>query len=157
MELSNYTYDELEVGQSASIQHTVTEQDIQGFAAVSGDFNPAHLDAEYAAGTMFKEVIAHGMLSGAYISAVLGTKLPGLGTIYLNQELSFLKPVYVGSILDVVLTVAEKLPKNRVVLECNCFNQDKELVCSGIAKVLAPIKKVSASLDKIPSISVELK
>lgn len=149
MELSNFTYDELEIGQTASLQKEVTVQDIQGFAAVSMDVNPAHLDSEYAATTIFKEVIAHGMLSGAYISAVLGTKMPGLGTIYLHQELNFLKPVKVGTILDIILTIKEKLPKNRVVIECNCYNQDNEVVCTGVAKVLAPIQKLSATAKKI--------
>ena len=76
MLLTNYIYDELEIGQSATLEHVITEHDIQSFAAISHDVNPAHLDKEYAAGTIFKDVIAHGMLSGAYISAVLATKLP---------------------------------------------------------------------------------
>ncbi|MDD3267038.1 MAG: MaoC/PaaZ C-terminal domain-containing protein [Burkholderiales bacterium] len=155
MELSNFTYDELEIGQSASITKEITLSDIQGFAAISGDINPAHLDSEYAAKTMFKEVIAHGMLNGAYISAVLGTKLPGLGTIYLSQELSFMKPVKIGTVLEVVLTVKEKLPKNRVVIECNCFNQDEELVCTGTAKVLAPAQKLSAT-SKVPEFTLKI-
>lgn len=155
MELSNFTYDELEIGQTASITKEITFADIQGFAAVSGDVNPAHLDSNYAAATMFKEVIAHGMLNGAYISAVLGTKLPGLGTIYLGQDLSFMKPVKIGTILEVVLKVKEKLPKNRVVIECNCYNQDKEVVCTGIARVLAPIQKLTAT-SKVPEFTVKI-
>ena len=157
MLLTNYIYDELEIGQSATLEHVITEYDIQSFAAISHDVNPAHLDKEYAAGTIFKDVIAHGMLSGAYISAVLGTKLPGPGTIYLNQELSFLKPVYIGSTISVTLTVIEKLPKNRVILECKCVNQKDELVCSGVAKVLAPVKKIEVEVKSLPSIAVSFK
>lgn len=155
LELTNYTYDELSVGLSASMKHIITLQDIQGFAAVSHDVNPAHLDADYAAKTIFKEVIAHGMLSASYISAVIGTKMPGPGTIYLNQELNFLKPVYIGSEIEVIVTVLEKLPKNRVILECNCYNQKKELVCNGNAKVLAPKDKLNLQLNKIPSVTVQ--
>jgi phosphate acetyltransferase len=153
IELINYTYDELSVGLSASMKHIVTLQDIQGFAAVSHDVNPAHLDADYAAKTVFKEVIAHGMLSASYISAVIGTKMPGPGTIYLHQDLNFLKPVYIGSEIEVIVTVLEKLPKHRVVLTCQCFNQNRELVCEGIAKVLAPKQKIMASIE-VPKIAV---
>ena len=91
--IENITYDELSIGQSARLLRTLTLEDIQAFAAVSGDTNPAHLDPEYANDTMFHGVIAHGMWGGALISALLGTKFPGPGTIYLQQDLHFSKPV----------------------------------------------------------------
>ncbi len=98
--MENVTYDELAVGHSARLVRTVTLQDIQAFAAVSGDINPAHLNPEYADATMFHGVIAHGMLGAALISALFGTQFPGPGTIYLGQELKFTKPVRIGDTLD---------------------------------------------------------
>ena len=103
--IENITYDELSIGQSARLLRTLTLEDIQAFAAVSGDTNPAHLDPEYANDTMFHGVIAHGMWGGALISALLGTKFPGPGTIYLQQDLHFSKPVRIGDTLAVVATV----------------------------------------------------
>jgi phosphate acetyltransferase len=106
--IENVTYDELFVGQSARLLRTLTLEDIQAFAAVSGDTNPAHLDPEYANDTMFHGVIAHGMWGGALISALLGTKFPGPGTIYLQQDLHFSRPVRIGDTLAVVATVTSK-------------------------------------------------
>ena len=91
--MKNFTYDELAVGQSGGLQKTVTAKDVLLFAAISGDTNPAHLDPEYAEQTMFKGVIVHGMYSAGLISAVLGTRFPGPGTIYLGQDLQFKRPV----------------------------------------------------------------
>ena len=96
--IRNVVFDEIQIGQTASVQRVLTQADIQAFATVSGDVNPAHLDAEYADQTLFHGVIAHGMWGGALISAVLGTQLPGPGTIYLEQNLRFSKPVRVGEI-----------------------------------------------------------
>jgi acyl dehydratase len=113
-QVTNIPYDNLEVGQQASLERTVEERDIQLFAAVSGDNNPVHLDAAFAAETMFKERIAHGMFSGALISAAIACRLPGPGTIYLGQQLKFTRPVKLGDTLTVQLEVLEKLPKGRV-------------------------------------------
>ncbi|MBP8225252.1 MAG: MaoC family dehydratase N-terminal domain-containing protein, partial [Acidovorax sp.] len=99
--IENVTYDELSVGQSARLLRTLTQADIQAFAAVSGDTNPAHLNPEYANDTLFHGVIAHGMWGGALISALLGTQFPGPGTIYLEQVLHFTKPVRIGDTLTV--------------------------------------------------------
>ena len=104
----NITYDELQIGQSAKLIRTLTLDDIRAFAAVSGDTNPAHLDPEYANDTIFHGVIAHGMWGGALISAVLGTQFPGPGTIYLQQDLHFTRPVHIGDTLTVVVTVSSK-------------------------------------------------
>lgn len=141
--LTNITYDELETGQQVQLIKPLTEKDIALFGFMSGDINPAHFDREYAQDTIFKDVIAHGMWSGSLISTVLGTKLPGPGTIYLNQSLKFTRPVYIGDEITVTVTVAEKKEKNRVVLECKCTNQHNEVVTSGTAEVIAPTTKVS--------------
>ena len=95
--MENVTFDELQIGQSARLVRTLTLQDIQAFAAVSGDVNPAHMNPEYAQDTLFHGVIAHGMWGGALISAVFGTQFPGPGTIYLSQDLKFIKPVRVAT------------------------------------------------------------
>src|SRR3954467_9447482 len=94
--IENVTYDEIAIGRTAAISRVLTREDIELFARVSGDTNPAHLDAEYAAGTMFKGVIGHGIWSASIVSAVLGTCLPGPGTIYLGQDLKFRRPVRPG-------------------------------------------------------------
>ena len=127
--IENVTYDELFVGQNARLLRTLTLEDIQAFAAVSGDTNPAHLDPEYANDTMFHGVIAHGMWGGALISALLGTKFPGPGTIYLQQDLHFSRPVRIGDTLSVVATVTSKDDeKKRVELDCLVENQKGEKV-----------------------------
>ncbi len=127
--MENVTYDELSLGQSARLLRTVTLADIQAFAAVSGDINPAHLNAEYAGETMFHGVIAHGMLGAALISALFGTQFPGPGTIYLGQELKFTKPVRIGDTLTVLATVSEKDDeKKRVAMDCLVTNQNGEVV-----------------------------
>ncbi|KRW62416.1 MaoC family dehydratase [Pseudomonas sp. TTU2014-080ASC] len=151
---TNTTYDELEVGQTASYSKTVTERDIQLFAEVSGDHNPVHLDAEYAASTMFKERIAHGMFSGALISAAVACELPGPGTIYIGQTMSFTAPVKFGDTLTVRLEILEKLPKFRVKVATRVFNQDDQLVVDGVAEILAPRKKQTVELTKLPPITI---
>lgn len=150
--IENQTYDEITVGQTASIERKLTQSDIQLFAYVSGDVNPAHLDEEYAASSMFQEVIAHGMWGGSLISSVLGTELPGPGTIYLGQTLKFSRPVHLGDVLTVTVTVLEKGDKNRVKLECVCTNQDGDSVMKGTADVLAPTKKVSRPRAELPEV-----
>lgn len=135
----SHSFDELTIGQSDQLTRTLTSDDIHAFAQVSGDHNPAHLDADYAAGTPFKHVIGHGMWTASLISCLLGTQLPGLGTIYLSQNLSFRRPVYVGDALTVTATVKEKIAeKKHVVLECLVTNQHGDTVLKGDAKVLAP-------------------
>ena len=94
--IENKIFDEIEVGDSASVEHTLTQKDIQLFAVMSGDVNPAHLDEEYAKSDMFHKIVAHGMWGGSLISNVLGTQLPGPGTIYVHQDFDFLKPVGIG-------------------------------------------------------------
>jgi 3-hydroxybutyryl-CoA dehydratase len=137
-------FEDLSVGQSASFGKTVTEADILMFAAVSGDTNPVHINAEIAAGTMFKERIAHGMLSAGLISAVLGTRLPGPGTIYLSQTLKFRAPVRIGDTVTATATVsALDAAKKRATLTTICTVAGKP-VLEGEALVLVPSREASA-------------
>jgi phosphate acetyltransferase len=141
--IENHTFDEMKVGDTAHLSRTLTEEDIDLFAAMSGDVNPAHVDPEYAHSTQFKGVIAHGMWGAALISTVLGTEFPGPGTIYLSQDLRFLRPVRVGDTLDVRVTVSARDAKNHhVTLDCRCSNQKGANVITGSAVVLAPTEKV---------------
>ena len=153
-QVSNTPYDALEVGQKASISKTVEERDVQLFAAVSGDNNPVHLDAAFAAETLFKERIAHGMFSGALISAAIACELPGPGTIYLGQQLRFTRPVKLGDTLSVELEVLEKLPKGRVRLATRVFNQNAEQVVDGEAEVLAPRAAQTVSMPAMPQVTI---
>ena len=109
--IENRTFDELAVGDHAELTRTLRKEDIELFAVMSGDVNPAHMDEEFAKSDQFHKVIAHGMWGGALISAVLGTELPGPGTIYLNQSLSFRRPVGLGDTVTVRVTVREKVPE----------------------------------------------
>ncbi|BAU73123.1 MaoC family dehydratase [Metapseudomonas furukawaii] len=153
-QVTNFTYDALEVGQKASFSTLVEERHVQLFAAVSGDRNPVHLDAEYAAGTMFKERIAHGMFTGALISAAIACEMPGPGSIYLGQQLRFTRPVKLGDTLTVELEILEKLPKNRVRIATRVFNQNSEQVVDGEAEVLAPKQQLSIELPELPPITI---
>ncbi|WP_026435403.1 bifunctional enoyl-CoA hydratase/phosphate acetyltransferase [Acidovorax sp. JHL-9] len=149
----NRTFDEIAVGDTASFERTLGTEDIQLFAVLSGDVNPQHLDAEYAASTRFQGVIAHGMLGGALISAVLGTRLPGPGTIYLGQTLQFLAPVRVGDTLRVGVTVtARDEAKKRLKLACSCTNQDGVAVISGEADVIAPTERIERARTTLPEV-----
>ena len=133
----------------------LTIADIQAFAAVSGDINPAHLDADYANDTVFHGVIAHGMWSGALISALLGTEFPGPGTIYVNQDLHFIRPVRIGDTLTVTVTVTTKDDaKKRLTLDCDVVNQHGEKVVTGVATVLAPSQKVKRPRSFAPHIQL---
>ena len=153
--IENITYDELQLGQSAQLVRTLTPQDIQAFAAVSGDTNPAHLDPEYANDTRFHGVIAHGMWGGALISAVLGTRFPGPGTIYLQQDLHFKRPVHVGDTLQVTVVVqAKDDEKQHVTLQCDIRNQHGQSVLDGQARVIAPTQKVRRPAPETPHIQL---
>lgn len=153
--LTNRTFDELKLGDSASLVRTLTHRDIELFAAVSGDVNPAHVDPEFAKTDIFHGVVVHGMLGAALISTVLGTKLPGPGTIYLDQTLQFRHPVRVGDTITVTLTVAEKMAKNhRVNLDCRAVNQKGEEVITGVATVMAPTEKISRPRVVLPEVEV---
>ena len=131
-------FEDLHIGQGASLLRTVTEADVIAFADVSGDHNPVHLDEAFAAQTAFKTRIAHGMLSASYISALLGTRLPGPGAIYLSQTLFFRQPVRLGVTVEARVEVsALDASKGRVTLDCVC-NVEGKPVLEGEAVVLAP-------------------
>ena len=138
--IQGYFLDDLTIGQRQESQNTVTEKDIELFAEVSGDDNPLHMDETYAVTTMFKSRIAHGMLSAGYISALLGTKLPGPGAIYMSQSLKFRAPVRIG---DTVVSSVEVSDiderRGRVTLACSC-EVDGKVVVSGDAMVMVPSK-----------------
>ena len=135
--VSDVKYADIQVGDNASMSKTVSEHDVYTFAGVSGDFNPVHINAEFAKTTMFKERIAHGMLSAGFISAVLGTALPGVNTIYLSQELVFKAPVKFGDTITATVEVIEKIvAKNRLVLKTIATNQEGTVVVDGKATVM---------------------
>ncbi len=132
-ELHGFYLEDLEVGQSASYAKTITEADVILFAGISGDDNPVHINAEYAAETMFKERIVHGMFSAALISAVLGTRLPGPGAIYIDQQIQFKAPVHIGDTVTATARVLEiNHERRRVTLETICTVKGK-VVAEGVA------------------------
>lgn len=151
--IENRPFDEIEIGDFAELERTLTPQDIDAFAVVSGDVNPAHVDAEFAQDDIFHKVIAHGMWGGALISNVLGTQLPGPGTIYLDQSLKFLKPVGIGDTVTVRVTVVEKqLEKKHLTLDCQCTNGDGKPVITGKAIVIAPDRKIRRPRITMPDL-----
>lgn len=153
--LENYPYDSIVVGQAARLVRTLTLADIQAFAAVSGDTNPAHLDPEYANATLFHGVIGHGMWGGSLISSLLGTVFPGPGTIYLEQNLHFSRPVRIGDTLNVTVTcISKQDDKKTVELDCLLVNQKGDRVLYGVAKVMAPIEKLRMPRIHAPHISL---
>ena len=132
-------FDELAVGTSAERSHTVTDADIVRFAEATGDDNPLHLDEAAAAKTMFKARIAHGMLSAGFISAAIGTQLPGFGAVYVTQTLQFRRPVRIGDTITTRVQVQELFPaERRVRLATTCTNQHGKTVTDGEAVVLVP-------------------
>lgn len=151
--IENRTFDEIKVGESAELTRTLKQGDIELFAVMSGDVNPAHVDPDYAQSDMFHKVIAHGMWGGALISALLGTELPGPGTIYLDQNLSFKKAVGLGDTVTVRVTVAAKsTDHHHVTLDCICTNQNSETVIEGQARVVAPTQKVRRPRVILPEV-----
>ena len=135
-----YYLEDLTIGMESSYQKTITETDIDAFAALTGDTNPVHLDSEYAAITPFKARIAHGMLSAGLISTVLGTQLPGPGCIYLEQQIKFKAPVFIGDTLVATVTVEDiNQRRGRVSLKTQCFVNTK-LVVDGTASMMVDKK-----------------
>jgi phosphate acetyltransferase len=151
----NFTFDDIVIGHSARLVRTLTLDDIRAFAAVSGDTNPAHLDPAYANATLFHGVIGHGMWGGALISSVLGTTFPGPGTIYLEQNLHFSRPVRIGDTLTVSVTCTAKHEEKKTIdLDCTLVNQKGERVLYGVAHVMAPAEKLRMQRIQAPHISV---
>jgi 3-hydroxybutyryl-CoA dehydratase len=138
------TISEIKIGDWAEFAKTVSEGDIYQFAGITGDFNPAHVNEDYAKGTFFKTRIAHGMLSAGFISTVLGTQLPGPGAIYIRQELNFLAPVRIGDTIKARAEVIDiNAEKNRVTLKTQCINQDGAVVIDGQATLSPPKAKTA--------------
>ena len=156
--IENRTFDELRPGDRASLFRKLTYKDIEVFAIMSGDVNPAHVDQEFAKSDMFHKVVAHGMWGGALISTVLGTELPGPGTIYLSQSLRFHRPIGVGDTITVTVIVARKIEEScRVILDCREVNQKGEEVIAGTAEVIAPAEKISRPRVALPEIELREK
>ncbi len=142
--LVNKLYDEINIGDSASLKRTLMPEDVKLFAVLTGDVNPAVVDPKFSESGMFREVIAHGMWSGSLISTVLGTQFPGPGTILIDQSLHFARPVTIGDTVTIKVTVKQKFDHNRhIVFDCVCSNQEGLQVVRGTAEVLAPTEKVS--------------
>ena len=133
------TIDELNVGDTAKFSKTISDSDVYLFAGVTGDFNPAHVDEEYAKNTYFKTRIAHGMLTASFISTVIGTMLPGPGTIYMQQAVKFLAPVHIGDTITASAEISEiDMDKKKVRLKTVCTNQEGTTVVDGEALVSPP-------------------
>lgn len=142
--LVNKTFDEIRIGDSASLKRTLMPEDVKLFAILTGDLNPAVVDPTFSESGMFREVIAHGMWSGSLISTVLGTQFPGPGTILVDQTLHFARPVTIGDTITITVTAKQKFDhNNHVIFDCVCTNQEGLQVVRGTAEVLAPTEKVS--------------
>ena len=156
--IENKTFDELKLGDTASLVRTLTHKDIEVFAIMSGDVNPAHVDENFAKSDMFHKVVAHGMWGASLISTVLGTELPGPGTIYIDQSLHFRRPVGLGDTITVSVKVAKKIEEtHRVILECRAANQHGKEVITGTAEVIAPTEKISRAQVVLPEIELREK
>jgi phosphate acetyltransferase len=153
--LENVTFGELTIGQQASLNKTLKPKDLSLFAVMSGDVNPAHMDPEFAKNDIFHGIVGHGMWSGALISALLGTVLPGPGTIYLEQDIKFIKPVRIEDNITITLMVRDKIPdKSIVIFDCKGVNQRGETVIEGLATVIAPTKKIRVTKADLPQIEI---
>lgn len=154
--IENRTYNEIVVGDHAELTRRLKPQDIELFAVMSGDINPTHVDADYAKDDIFHGIIAHGMWGGALISAVLGTELPGPGTIFLDQSLKFEAPVGLGDTVIVRVEVTEKQDNGRLLLACTCLNQHGKMVIEGGARVIAPREKVRRPRVVLPEVHLHV-
>jgi 3-hydroxybutyryl-CoA dehydratase len=126
-----------QIGEQDTLTKTVTEADVTTFAGLTGDYNPIHVDVEYARRSRFGQRLAHGMMTGGLISAVLGNKLPGPGSIYLSQQLEFLAPVYIGDTITAVVEVISWRPEKRIItLKTDAYNQEEKQVVTGKAVLL---------------------
>ncbi|MDP3635980.1 MAG: bifunctional enoyl-CoA hydratase/phosphate acetyltransferase [Azonexus sp.] len=157
LHLVNKTYDEIQIGDTASLVRTLMPEDVKLFAVLTGDFNPGLADPAYSESGMFREVIAHGMWSGSLISTVLGTQFPGPGTTLIDQSLHFARPVTIGDIVTVTVTAKQKFDHNQhVIFDCVCTNQEGLQVVRGTAEVLAPTEKISRLQDSHrPGVSID--
>lgn len=154
--LGSKTFEEINIGDSASLTRTLTKRDIQLFAIVTGDMNPAHLDEAYAKTDIFQRIVGHGMWTGSMFSTLLGMQLPGLGTIYLSQTLKFLRPVHIGDTITAAVRVTAKDEKKKhITLETLCANEKGEHVLEGEAVVLPPKEKICWKEIPLPEIQIK--
>lgn len=154
--LSNHTYDELTIDQTAAYSRTLTEDAVILFAAASGDTNPIHLDDTFAATTSFKQRIGHGMWTGSIISAALALVLPGPGCTYLKQTLAFHAPVFIGDTITVHLKIVDKHHQRKTVqIDCKVINQHSKTVAKGQAEIMPATRKISIPQPKLPAIKIE--
>lgn len=140
--MKGLTMAEIKIGDSATFTKTVSEVDVYGYAGITGDFNPAHINETYASGTMFKKRIAHGMLTAGFISTVFGTIFPGPGAIYVSQSLNFTAPVRIGDTITATCTAIEKVNEKMMKFETVCTNQEGTIVIKGDA-IIMPRKEES--------------
>lgn len=153
--LENKTFDEIQVGDKASVTRTLTFEDINLFAMASGDVNPTHLDLDYASKNGMGKVSGHSLWQGALVSNILGTQLPGPGTIYRRQELEFVRPVMLGDTVTVTVTVREKKAADHIILlDCESVDEDGKLVCKGLAEVIAPMEKIIRERATLPELHI---
>lgn len=154
-QLKSKTYKELEIGDQGRFSKTISERDITLFGESSGDVNPVHFDEAYAAKTIFKRRIAHGLWSASLISTCIGTVMPGPGSIYLGQTLEFKLPARLGDTLTAEVTIEQKIDaKKLLIMNCLVTNQNNEVVVSGEAKVIPPRKSVELNAPVLPTITV---
>lgn len=156
--VENKTISEIQIGDTEFVERHLTSRDIEIFAAISGDVNPTHVDLEYIKHKLNNDMLAHGMWIGAVFSAILGTKLPGPGTVYLKQSLNFENPAKAGDTIKAIVTVIDKdESKNTVKLSCECFNQDNIILAEGLAEVIAPTEKIKTKRIEVPEIMISQK
>ena len=156
--IENRTFEEIKVGDTASLVRTLSHKDIELFAVMSGDINPTHLDDVFAKSDMFHKVVAHGMWSGALISTLLGTQLPGPGTVYVDQSLHFQGAIGLGDTITVTVKVRDKIEEtHRIIFDCRAVNQKAEEVVTGTADVIAPTEKISRPRTALPEVELRQK
>ncbi|MAS88062.1 MAG: enoyl-CoA hydratase [Micavibrio sp.] len=154
--ITNKTYDEIKMGDSATLTRTLTKQDIQLFATVTGDMNPAHLDESYAKTDIFHQIVGHGMWTASMFSVLLGMQLPGPGTLYLSQTLKFLRPVRLGDTITASVKVIKKDNAHKhITFQTLCANEDGEHVLEGEALVLAPSEKICWKATALPEVQIK--
>lgn len=155
-QIENKTFEEIKVGDSASLTRTLSKRDVQLFAVITGDMNPAHLDEAYARSDIFHEIVGHGMWTGSMFSTLLGMELPGPGTVYLSQTLKFLKPVKLGDVITAKITVKSKdAEKKSILFQTTCSNNSEEKVLDGEALVLAPTQKIKWKTLPLPEVQLK--
>jgi phosphate acetyltransferase len=152
--IENHPYDEIQVGQSAELQRTLTRDDIALFGKVSGDLNPTHLDQEFARSSAAGELTGHSLWNSGLISSLLGNVLPGPGTVYRKQDLQFHRPVALDDTVTARVKVREKRDDHVVLFDCKVVNQRGETVMTGVAEVSAPTEKLSVRKSELPEVSV---